>query len=75
MADKGKKGRKIGNKIKKPSAKYRKIQRPELYRKARNVLRCNGEVALTAWVERGHAKGESAITLHDAARKAKERSR
>ena len=71
MAD-GKKGRKVGNKIRKPSAKYRKIQRPELYRKARNVIRCSGEAALTAWVERCYARGESAITVHDAARKAKE---
>lgn len=67
----GKKGRKIGNKAKKPTAKRRKIGRPEIYRKARNVLRVSGEVELTRWVERTYRADPSA-PLSDAARKAKE---
>lgn len=74
MADKGKKGRKIGRAARRPSTARRRAHRPDLFKKARNVRRCNGEPALAAWVERSYAAGQPPALLHEAARKAKERA-
>ena len=47
----GKKGRKIGRNARRPAATRRKLRRPELLRKARNVLQSSGLPALLAWAD------------------------
>ena len=47
----GKKQRKFGRNARRPAQKRRKLRRPELLRKARNVLQSSGKAALLKWAD------------------------
>ena len=59
----GKSSRKIGRNARRPAATRRKMRRPELFRKARNVLKSGGMKALLAWADYRASRDDIATTI------------
>lgn len=64
MSKKEGKSTKAGRNTRKPSNIRRNQTRPDLRRKARNVLRSGGPAALAEWAAQRKKRGENAILIN-----------